>query len=202
MSAKDGVELVDRSELKISDDSSSSLCFFCFNNARGIHLSELELLAKHVTTRTPLACFEILNRFQAERCNKEGFDKARVCQIILTVKDPQAGSTQPRACTILNFASETKEFVVKGAETFDLKLSKAQRSTIAFEHVWNKGHGQNGWVGGFASPFGLYLWFDYLSGAADGPSKHMKINTDLGVLLSPTRPCLETSLARSRSHSI
>ena len=117
ISAKDGVELVDRSELKISDDSSSSLCFFCFNNARGIHLSELELLAKHVTTRTPLACFEILNRFQAERCNKEGFDKARVCQIILTVKDPQAGSTQPRACTILNFASETKEFVVKGAET-------------------------------------------------------------------------------------
>ena len=143
----------------------------------------------------------LMKRFQAEQCNKEGFGKARVCQIILTVKDPQAGSTQPRAWTILNFASETKEFVVKEAETFDLKLSKAQRSTIAFEHVWNKGHGRNGWVGGFASPFGLYLWFDYLSGAADVPSKHMKINTDLGVLLSPTRPCLETSLARSRSHS-
>jgi len=357
-SAKDGVELVDRSELKISDDS-SIFALHAFpastlhEGSSGYTFLNWSSMAKHVTTRTPLACFGILNGFQAERCNKEGFDKARVCQIILTVKDPQAGSTQPRACTILNFASDPKQFVVKGAETCDLKLSKAQRSTIAFElretdaskqdwstfsdekafakytmdiaqtvncadhifwyavskregflsrravilenhrdkfyalsgqrciqikslrdptqgpedgfdiirlprpdglqlhDVWNKGHGQNGWLGAFASPFGLYLRFRddslsvareaWLKGdnrfneenrgiktsqqwriqgfgpgttapevfeamksiewlvvpircfqigglttcmvAADGPPKHMKINTDLGVLL-------------------
>ena len=136
--SKQGVQLVDRSELCMGDGSNILSCgSFCASTlhegSRGVTFLVFATLKKSVALRTQSACAGILNGFQHDRCLQLGIPKDRVEQVVLTLVDETAQLTEPRACTVVNFAHSSALFIKKSADIIEIELAEEEKTTFAFE---------------------------------------------------------------------
>ena len=152
---KDGIQLADRTELSIEDGSSIlSLCNFFASNlhegSRGFTFLVWQTLKRCASLRTQAACAGILNGFQKDRCVQLGIQADRISQVVLTLSDDTSSVTEPRACTIINFAISNKLFVGKSDDIFDIELEEQDKCTVAFE--MRKGDSDAAEWGSFSEP--------------------------------------------------
>ena len=135
---KIGMELSDKCELALQDGSSiHSLQMISSDTlnpaAKGIVFVTMTSMRKLLKLETTNPCVAIVKGFQIQQLIKWGFEKTKLQQAILVLKDSCTMVVEPRAVTLVNLCDDPACFIFKNEEGCEITVPDLQSVHVIFE---------------------------------------------------------------------